>query len=64
MPKRRQKGIRNHRSLNSFEKGWLSADDGFTMVKHSILKIKGPKINIKDTIQQTKNIFEIGMQKI
>ena len=64
MSKRRQKGTRNHRSLNLFEKGWLSADVGFTMVKRSILKIKGPKINIKNTIQQTKNMLEIGMQKI
>ena len=30
----------------------------------NIQKIKGPKINIKNTIQQTKNMFEIGMQKI
>jgi len=47
-----------------FEKGWLSADVGFTMVKRSILKIKGPKINIKNTIQQTKNMFEIGVQNM
>ena len=60
----RQKGTTNHRSLNLFEKGWLSADVGFTMVKRSILKIKGPKINIKNTIQQTKNMVEIGMQNI
>ena len=59
-----QKGTRNHRALNLFEKGWLSADVGFTIVKRSILKIKGLKINIKNTIQQTKNMFEIGMQKI
>ena len=63
MSKRRQKGTRNHRSLNLFEKEWLSADVGFTIVKRSILKIKGPKINIKNTMQQTKNMFEIGMQK-
>ena len=64
MSKRRQKGTRNRRSLNLFEKEWLSADVGFTIVKHSIFKIKGPRINIKNTIQQTKNMFEIGMQKI
>ena len=64
MSKRRQKGTRNHRSLNLFEKEWRSADVGFTLVKRSILKIKGHKINIKNTIQQTKNFFEIGMQKI
>ena len=64
MSKRRQKGTRNHRSLNLFEKGWLSADDGFTIVKRSSLKIEGPKINIKNTIQRTKNMFEIGMHKI
>ena len=63
MSKRRQKGTRNHRSLNLFEKGWLSADVGFTIVKRSILKIKDPNINIKNTIQQTKTFFEIGMQK-
>ena len=63
MSKRRQKGTRNHRSLNLFEKEWLSADVGFSIVKRGALKIKGPKINIKNTIQQTKNMLEIGMQK-
>ena len=53
MSKRRQKGSRNHRSLNFFEKEWLSAAVGFTIIKRSISKIKGPKINIKNTIQQT-----------
>ena len=47
MSKRRQKGTRNHRSLNLFEKGWLSADVGFTMIKRNISKIEGHKINIR-----------------
>ena len=57
MPKRRQKGTRNHRCLNLFEKGWLSEDVGFTIVKGSILKVQGPKINIKNTPRQTKNML-------
>ena len=63
MSKRRQKGTNNHRCKKLFEKGWLSADVSFTIIKRSILKIEGPKINIKNTPQQTKNMFEIRMQK-
>ena len=63
MSKRRQKGTRNHRSLNLFEKGWLSADDGFTIVKRCSLKIKGPKINTKKTIQQQKTFSKLGCKK-
>ena len=51
MSKRRQNGTGNHRALNLFEKGSLSADAGVTWVKRSILKIKGPGINIQTTIQ-------------
>ena len=65
MSKRRQKGTRNHRFLNLFEKGWLSADDGFTIVKRSSLKIKDPKINIKKTTQSNKqkSFSKLGCEK-
>ena len=64
MSKRRQKGSRNHRSLNLFEKGWLSAEIGFTIVKRSILKIKGPKINIKSLEKQCKIDARINYTKL
>jgi hypothetical protein len=63
MSKRRQKGTRNHRSLNLFEKGWLSAEVGFTIVKRSILKIKGPKNNIKSLEKQCKIDARINYTK-
>ena len=64
MSRRHQKGTGNHRCLNLFEKGWLSADVCFTILKGGILKIACPKSNVKNILQQTKHIFEIGMQEI